>query len=111
MGVDVTTAVEIHRPRLEVAPYALGPSNVTAWYQSIKRVDWLTAPPVVVGSKVAFVAQFLGRGLDYTYEVRALEPGTLLVMQTDQGSFPMETTYTWADSGEGMTRILGAAGG
>jgi hypothetical protein len=30
-----------------------------------------------------------------------LEPGTQLVMSTDQGPFPMATTYTWLDTPAG----------
>ena len=36
---------------------------------NIKVVEWVTAPPVQVGSKVAFVARFLGRRLAYTYDL------------------------------------------
>src|SRR3954452_25079703 len=90
--VDVETSIEINRPRAVVAAYATDPDNVTRWYQNIKSVEWETEPPVVVGSRMAFVAQFLGRRLAYTYDVTELEPGHRLVMSTSQGPFPTETT-------------------
>ena len=60
-----------------------------------RSVGWRTPPPVAVGSRMDFVAQFLGRGLAYTYEVVELDPKRRLVMRTADGPFPMETTYTW----------------
>jgi len=101
--VDVQTSIVIDRPRDEVAAYAGDPGNATAWYQNISTVEWETPPPVRVGSRLAFVAGFLGRRLAYIYEVRALEPGARLVMSTAQGPFPMETTYTWEDAPGGGT--------
>ena len=52
-----------------------------------------------------FVVQFLGRTLEYTYEVREIEPGSRFVMNTAQGPFPMETVYLWEDAGEGVTKM------
>jgi hypothetical protein len=104
-GVDVVTSIEIERAREEVAAYASDPGNATAWYESIERVEWRTEPPLAVGSRVAFVARFLGRRLAYTYEIRELAPGERLVMGTADGPFPMETTYEWADDGRGGTRM------
>ena len=52
-----------------------------------------------------FAARFLGRTLEYTYEVRDIEPGRRFVMSTAQGPFPMQTTYVWEDAGEGVTRM------
>jgi mono/diheme cytochrome c family protein len=43
--------------------------------------------------------------LEYTYEVREIEPGTRFVMATAQGPFPMETTYTWQDAAGGATEM------
>ena len=105
MAVDVVTTVEIARPRAEVAAFAADPDNATRWYQNIKSVEWETPRPVAVGSRVAFVASFLGRRLAYTYEVLELAPGERLVMSTAQGPFPMTTTYEWEDTAGGGTRM------
>jgi uncharacterized membrane protein len=103
--VDVTTAIDIERPRAEVAAYAADPDRAPEWYENIDRVEWETPKPLAVGSKLAFVARFLGRTLDYTYEIRELQAGQKLVMSTAQGPFPMETTYTWQDMPSGGTHM------
>jgi hypothetical protein len=105
MAVDVRTDIEIARPRAYVAAFAADPANAPAWYQNIESVEWRTAPPAAVGSRVAFVARFLGRRLAYTYEIRELVAGERLVMSTDEGPFPMQTTYTWRDSASGGTHM------
>jgi len=101
----VRTEIEIARPRAEVAAFAADPDNAVAWYRNIKAVEWKTPPPAAVGSKVRFTAQFLGRTLDYTYEIREVDPGRRFVMATAEGPFPMETTYTWADTPDGGTKM------
>lgn len=105
MSVDVQTEVVIDRRIDEVAAYATDPSNAPEWYANIESVDWQTPTPAAAGSKMTFVARFLGRRLEYTYEIVELVPGERLVMRTAQGPFPMETTYTWAPVGSGSTRM------
>jgi uncharacterized membrane protein len=106
MAVEVVTDTIIDRPCAEVAAYAADPSNAPEWYANIASVRWQTEPPVAVGSRMDFVARFLGRTLAYTYEVVELIPGQRLVMRTAQGPFPMETTYTWQPVDGTRTRMM-----
>ena len=77
-GVDVQVETTIDRPPPEVAAYAGDPTNAPEWYANIRSVEWQTDPPVAVGSRMDFVAQFLGRRLAYTYEVVELTPELLV---------------------------------
>jgi uncharacterized membrane protein len=104
--VDVRTEIEIDRPRGEVAEYATNPGNARAWYEHIKKVDWNSTKPLEVGSRIVFGAHFLGKRLDYVYEIKELDPGRLLVMATAAGPFPMETTYAWEDTADGGTKMF-----
>jgi len=105
VAVDVQTEIVIARPAAVVAAYAADPANAPTWYANIASVSWETVPPVQAGSRMAFTARFLGRQLSYTYEVTDFRPAERLVMQTAQGPFPMETTYSWQAIDDRSTRM------
>ena len=105
MSVDVQVETTIQCPPEIVATFAGDPANAPQWYANITSVQWRTPPPVGIGSMLDFKAQFLGKGLAYSYEVVELEAGRRLVMRTADGPFPMETTYTWEPVGETATRM------
>lgn len=104
MPVDVVNSIVINRPVADVSQYAADPDNAPRWYENIKVVEWKTPRPVQVGSRIDFVAQFLGRRLAYTYEVITFVPGRHLTMRTPGPPFLMETTYTWEQE-DGGTRM------
>ena len=105
MSVDVETSIVIGRPLGDVAAYATDPSHAPEWYANIQSVRWQTTPPAQVGTLVEFVARFLGRTLRYTYEITELVPEERLVMRTQEGPFPMETTYTWSAASAASTNM------
>lgn len=101
MAVDVTVEALIRRPLADVAAYAGDPSNAPEWYANIQSVEWRTPPPLDVGSRMDFVARFLGRQLSYTYEVVDLVAEERLVMRTAQGPSPWRQRTSGATSGAG----------
>jgi uncharacterized protein YndB with AHSA1/START domain len=105
VSVDVVTDIVIDRPREQVSAYAADPDHAPLWYVNIRAAEWQTPRPLAVGSRVAFVAFFLGRRLAYTSEMVELVPGERLVMRMAEGPFPMETSYLWEDAGPSSTRM------
>ncbi len=103
MGVDVSTEIVIQRPREVVAEFCCNPDNTPKWYTDVKSIEWRTPGPLAVGAQIAFLAEFLGRRMSYTYEVVKLVPGEKLVMRTIKGPFPLETQYKWESTRDGGT--------
>ncbi|CAM3632682.1 SRPBCC family protein [Marinicrinis lubricantis] len=93
--VDVQTEMIIGCSREKVAEYTANPDHAPEWYVNIKSVQWETPKPLGIGSKIAFKANFIGRTLEYVYEIMEYQPLEKLVMRTSNGPFPMETTYEW----------------
>lgn len=95
--MDVTVATVFAAPRALVSRIAGDPDQAMRWYSNIRSVRWRTEPELTEGAAMDFVARFLGRELAYTYTIVDLVPEERMIMRTDQGPFPMETTYTWWD--------------
>jgi len=105
VGIDVETEITIERPRREVAAYVADPDNATEWYANIESVEWKSPKPLAVGSRLEFVAHFLGRTISYTYEVKENDDAERFVMATTDGPMQMETTYSWSDAPAQKTRM------
>ena len=105
MPVDVTSEILIERPAGIVSAFVSDPANAPVWHANIKSAEWKSDPLIHVGSRVAFVAEFLGRRLEYTYELVEVVPGEKLAMRSVEGPFPMETVYTFEETRDGHTRM------
>ena len=103
--IEVKTDILISVNSEKVAQYAADPDNAPKWYNNIKSVEWKSPKPLAIGSQVAFIAQFLGRKLEYTYAITEYIPGKKLVMRTADGPFEMQTTYLWEAINENTTRM------
>ena len=116
MSIDVTAEVPIRRPLPEVAAYMIDPAHDSEWIGGVREVRMETPPPLAVGSRVARVARFLGRRVEYVNEVTELDPDRVLDMRSVRAPFPMRVTYSFeAGDGGGLTivrnRVRGAPGG
>jgi hypothetical protein len=76
---------------------------VPDWHANIADVMWESPPPLAVGTRISFVTEILSQRLTYTYQVTELVQGELLVISTEEGPFPIETTYTWEEAPGGNT--------
>ena len=114
MSIDVTAQVAIHRARGEVAAYMIDPANDPTWIGGVREVRMETPPPLRAGSRVARVASFLGRRVEYVNEVTELDPGRVLDMRSVKAPFPMRVTYSFEDDGAATivrNRVRGDPGG
>jgi len=105
MSVDVSSEITIERPPGVVSAYVCDPANAAIWHGHIRSAEWKSEPLLRVGSRVAFAAEFLGKRVEYTYELVEFVPGEKLLMRSVEGPFPMETIYTFEETRDGHTKI------
>src|SRR3954464_702659 len=98
MRIDLTARVEVRRPRAEVAAFMTEPAHDRAWIGGVREVRLETPPPLRAGSRVARVAAFLGRRVEYVNEITELDPDRVLDMRSVRAPFPMRVTYSFADA-------------
>ncbi len=114
MRIDITVETTIGRPREEVARFATDPANDPLWIGGIREARTITDGRLAPGSRVARVASFLGKRIEYVNEIDELLPGKRLLMHSVAGPFPMRVTYEFADADAGSVvriRVEGDAGG
>ena len=94
MGVDVSSEIVIDRPRADVAAYAGDIDTTAHWYENIETVEWETAPPLAVGSRIRQELVVSGQHLKFELHVVRLEPPSAAELRFEGSGFKAANEYT-----------------
>jgi len=93
MALDVTAAVRIEAPADDVAAVEFDPARDPEWIGGVDRIEWISPPPLAVGSQVRRIGGFMGRPIEWVMRVEALEPARRAAMHALKSPFPMDVDY------------------
>lgn len=90
----IVTKIEttIDRPATEVFAYLSDFSKNPTWQNGMKSCEWITEPPLRVGSQYLQKAGFLGREINSTFEVVEFEAASRIKAHTIESTFPITFT-------------------
>lgn len=98
-------AIEIERSVEDVFGYMNDVEREPEWQPNLREAEQLPPGPVVVGSRRRYVSDFMGRRVQNTYVVRALDPNRRIVLETTEDSALDATSEVrWEPSPRG-TRV------
>ncbi|HEX2141391.1 MAG TPA: SRPBCC family protein [Candidatus Limnocylindria bacterium] len=93
--------VIIRRPLEEVFAYVSDLTHSAEWQGGLLEVRKLTEGPIGVGTRYAFVRQFLGRQMESTNEFVAYEPDVTVRFKIPSGPMPGQGTYLFEATPDG----------
>lgn len=106
--INVTETV--NRPIDEVYAYLADPRNELQWQSSARDREVEGGGTIAKGSRIKATEQFIGRKLEFLYEVTEHDPDRILAMRTLSGPFEAELRYTLQAADEGTLIELDAEG-
>ena len=101
MALDVTATADIDAPPEAVAAVQFDASRDAEWIGGVDRVEFVTPPPLALGSQVRRIGGFLGRRIEWLMRVDGYEPGRLVAMHALKSPFPMDVDYRLEPLGDG----------
>jgi carbon monoxide dehydrogenase subunit G len=100
------TTIESPRPREDVFAHLSDFSTTQEWDPGVAEAERLDEGPIVVGSRVRLVADFMGRKTPLVYEVTAIDPPASITLRGENASVVSLDTMTFAPTASGGTRIV-----
>ena len=115
MPLTMSASVEIARPAGPVFDYIANMELNPTWQRGMRECRFTSEPPLGTGSTYEQVASFLGRRIESSFVVTALEPGRSITIETVESTFPIKVTRTVEPLGDNRCRasatIEGGPGG
>lgn len=105
MSIDVTARTEAACDIGDAWSFMTDPAHEPEWIGGIREARIEGDGPLAEGTRVARVAGFLGRRIEYVNEVTELDPPRRLEMRSVVSPFPMRITYSLEPAPGGGTRI------
>jgi uncharacterized membrane protein len=94
MATKAEYSLVINQPVEKVYAYLADVRNNPKWQVGIQETRIDPDGPTMVGTKVTDVRSFIGRKLEFTYEVVEMVPNTVLSLKSLSGPFPFRGTTT-----------------
>ncbi len=86
----MTAERTIRRPADEVAAFFFDASNNPKWQNGMVSCEWISGPPIAIGSTYVQLARFMGRDVRSTFVVTGYEPGRMIRIETIESTFPIQ---------------------
>jgi uncharacterized membrane protein len=97
--------IDIERPLEDVYRYMNDVEREPEWQPNLREAEQLPPGPVAVGSRRRYVSDFMGRTVENSYVVRALEPNRRLVLEATRDSALEATSEVTWEPIAGGTRV------
>ena len=103
-------SIIINRPVGEVFDFVTDPAKNAQWQEGLVESRLASPGPMKAGSQVVDVRKFLGRDMESTLEVTALEANKRFVQKVITGPLPFEIIQTFEPSVSGTKLTVLAQG-
>jgi hypothetical protein len=103
--MDLSASVGVARPAGEVFAYISEPVNNPVWQKGMHRCEWLSDPPIAVGSQYRQEASFVGKAVVSVFEVVEYVPGISITFEAIQSTFPIRARRWVEDGGDGTCQV------
>lgn len=111
---QVEVTVTIARPPQEVFAFISDFEKNSLWQQGVERAWFTSEGPLGVGTTYTQLSKFLGRDIEFHFDVIGYEPGLRIEFESRSGTFPVHIVREVEPVPEGSrvhAVITGEAGG
>ncbi len=88
---------DIAQPAHQVFEFFADAANNPKWQDGMVSCQWLTDPPIAVGSSYEQHARFMGRDVKSVFKVTEFKPGESIRIETIASTFPINV-HRWVES-------------